>query len=182
MRLRLLLLVFLLPLACNGSGDGLGLVKVSRPLPDLTGSTVQGGQLNADDYAGKVLVVNVWATWCGPCRAEQPALQQVWREYQSKGVRFVGINYRDDAAAAGAWIDEFAVTYPSVQDPSGGWADDFGFLGLPDTYVADGGGTIRYLITGATTAERLSGVLDELLASSTPSPSPQLSRRGGRAA
>lgn len=166
MRLRLLLQVLLLlPLvACTGSPDGLGLVAVVRPLPDLAGSTVQGGQLDASDYAGRILVLNVWATWCGPCREEQPALQQVWERYQDRGVRFLGVNYRDDAAAAAAWIDEFGVTYPSIQDPSGAWADDLGFLGLPDTYVADAGGTIRYLITGATTAAQLSGVLDELLA------------------
>lgn len=138
-------------------------------MPDLGGSTVQGGQFDATDHAGKVLVVNVWATWCAPCRAEQPALQQVWQDYRSRGVAFVGVNYRDDAAAAAAWIDEFGVTYPSIQDPSGGWADDLGFLGLPDTYVADAGGTIRYLVTGATTREQVSGVLDELLASASTS-------------
>jgi DsbE subfamily thiol:disulfide oxidoreductase len=159
----------LIAAACTRSADGLGLVEVDRPLPDLTGSTLQGGQVGAADYAGTVLVVNVWATWCGPCREEQPALQQVWHDYQSRGVRFLGVNYRDDAAAAAAWIDEFGVTYPSIPDPSGGWADDLGFLGLPDTYVADAGGTIRFLITGATTAEQLSGVLDDLLASSGPS-------------
>jgi DsbE subfamily thiol:disulfide oxidoreductase len=151
--------------ACTGSSDGLGLVKVDRPLPDLAGPTVQGGRLAATDYAGKVLVVNVWANWCAPCREEQPALQQVWQDYQGRGVAFVGVNYRDDAAAARAWVDEFGVTYPSIEDPAGGWADDLGFWGLPDTYVADAGGTIRYLITGPTSAEQLSGVLDELLAS-----------------
>lgn len=166
MRLRLFLpMLLLLPLvACTGSSDGLGLVAVVRPLPDLAGSTVQGGELEAADYAGRILVLNVWATWCGPCREEQPALQRVWERYQGRGVRFLGLNYRDDAAAAAAWIDEFGVTYPSIQDPSGGWADDLGFLGLPDTYVADADGTIRYLITGATTDDQLSGVLDDLLA------------------
>jgi DsbE subfamily thiol:disulfide oxidoreductase len=171
-RARLLLPVLafvVLAAACTDPGGGLGLSAVDRPLPDLAGPTVQGGPLDATEYAGHVLVVNFWATWCGPCRAEQPALQQVWREYQSRGVRFVGVNYRDDAAAAGAWIDEFGVTYPSILDHSGGWADDFGFLGLPDTYVADAGGTIRYLITGATTREQLSGLLDGLLASPEPS-------------
>ncbi len=166
MRLRLFLpILLLLPLvACTGSPDGLGLVAVVRPLPDLAGPTVQGGELDAADYAGRILVLNVWATWCGPCREEQPALQRVWERYQDRGVRFLGLNYRDDAAAAAAWIDEFGVTYPSIQDPSGGWADDLGFLGLPDTYVADADGTIRYLVTGATTDDQLSAVLDDLLA------------------
>ena len=172
MRLHLLsplLALAMLGAACTGTSDGLGLVAADRPLPALTGPTVQGGHVAATDYAGHVLVVNFWATWCGPCREEQPALQQVWGDYQSRGVRFVGVNYRDDSAAAGAWIDEFGVTYPSIEDPSGAWADDFGFLGLPDTYVSDAGGTIRYVVTGATTAEQLSGVLDELLAAQTPS-------------
>lgn len=149
---------------CTGSDDGLGLVRVDRPLPDLAGQTVQGGEVAPADYAGDVLVVNFWATWCGPCRAEQPALQQVWTQYRDRGVDFVGVNYRDDAAAAGAWVDEFGVTYPSVEDPPGGWADDFALRGAPTTYIADAGGTIRYQITGAVTTDDLSGVLDELLA------------------
>ena len=166
LRILILLLVpFLTAGTCwSGSGDGLGVVEVNRPLPDVAGSTVQGGELSPADYAGHVVVVNFWATWCGPCEQEQPALQEVWDSYRDRGVMFVGVNYRDDAAAAGAWIDRFDVTYPSVENAAGGWADDFSLAGAPTTYVADAAGRIRYLITGAVSADQLSHLLDELVA------------------
>ena len=162
--LVLLLIPFLGAGTCSsGSGDGLGVVEVDRPLPDLAGRTVQGGDISSADYGGNVVVVNFWATWCGPCEQEQPALQEVWTEYRHRGVMFVGVNYRDDAAAADAWIDRFGVTYPSVEDAAGGWADDFSLAGAPTTYVADAAGRIRYLITGPVSADQLSGLLDELV-------------------
>ena len=167
MRLRILLVVLgLLSVgsACQGSDDGLGLVRVDRPMPALAGTTVQGAEISPSDYAGHVTVVNFWATWCGPCEAEQPALQQVWSQYRDRGVEFVGVDYRDDNAAAAAWVDRFGVTYPSVADAPGGWADDFSLRGAPTTYVADASGRIRFQISGATTVDELSSVLDELLA------------------
>ena len=168
--LRLLLVLIVVPWlaasACtSGSGTDLGVAEVDRPLPELAGTTVQGEALAEADYAGRVVVVNFWATWCGPCEDEQPALQEVWGEYEDRGVSFVGVNYRDDAAAADAWIERFGVTYPSVEDAAGGWADDFSLAGAPTTYVADAAGRIRYVVTGAVSAEALSGLLDDLLAS-----------------
>jgi DsbE subfamily thiol:disulfide oxidoreductase len=170
-RLRILLVLLgLLSVSatCHGSDNGLGLARVDRPLPTLAGPTVQGSEVTPADYAGHVLVVNFWATWCGPCRQEQPALQQVWARYGDRGVDFVGVNYRDDAAAARAWIDEFGVTYPSIADAAGGWADDFALRGAPTTFIADATGRIRYLITGAVSADELSSVLDGLLMSASP--------------
>jgi DsbE subfamily thiol:disulfide oxidoreductase len=164
-----LLGVLVLMAGCTSSDDGLGLVRVDRPLPELEGPTVQGGEVAPADYAGHVVVVNFWATWCAPCEEEQPTLQQVWSEYRDRGVDFVGVNYRDDSAAAAAWIDRFGVTYPSVKDEPGGWADDFALRGAPTTYVADASGRIRFQISGAATAGDLSDALDELLAVPAPS-------------
>jgi cytochrome c biogenesis protein CcmG/thiol:disulfide interchange protein DsbE len=148
----------------SGSGDALGVVEVDRPLPELAGTTVQGSSVSPSDYIGRVLVVNFWATWCAPCEREQPALERVSDAYRDRGVDFVGVNYRDDDAAAAAWIDRFHVGYPVISDPSGTWADDFGFFGLPATYVVDAAGRIRYQINTATDEDQLSGLLDSMLA------------------
>ena len=150
------------------------MVAESKPFPHLAGATVAGGNYDTSRLAGKPFVLNVWATWCGPCAREQPALRLLQQHY---GVRvgFLGINYRDDASAAKAWLEQFGVTYPSLSDPSGRYAKDLGFPGLPDTYVVDATGTIRFAIFGETNGTQLGGLVDRLLvvqASATASATP----------
>ena len=91
----------------------------TTPFPGLHGEAVVGPPLDTASMDWSVLVVNVWATWCEPCRREQPALQQVQAAYADRGVEFVGVDYRDDRAAAERWIEDFDVTYPSLYDPDG---------------------------------------------------------------
>jgi cytochrome c biogenesis protein CcmG, thiol:disulfide interchange protein DsbE len=153
--------------ACTRSSSPIGLHEVSIPMPKLTGRTVQGGTLHAAALGGHVLVLNVWATWCGPCEREQPALEQVASAYAAKGVRFVGVQFRDNLAAGKEWVRRFGVSYPSVEDPSGSYSDDLGFFGLPDTYVTDRSGTtIKFAIYGETDAQQLSDAIDHALATS----------------
>ena len=149
----------------NGNAVEPGISEVDRPLPRLTGETLQGGAADTRDLLGHVTLVNVWATWCDPCRREQPGLERLYRRYHDRGVDFLGINYRNDPAAARAWVDEFDVSYPSIVDRPGAFADDLGFLGLPDTYLVDRDGTIRYIAFGETTEQELRPLIDELLAS-----------------
>jgi len=109
------------------------------------------------------MVVNFWATWCGPCRREQPGLERVWKEFRNRGVYFLGVNYRDDPVAAREYLKQFAVTYPSIQDQAGALAFDFGFVGLPDTYVVDRSGRIRYWGFGAVDERELRSLVTKLL-------------------
>jgi peroxiredoxin len=162
----LLLAAALLPLtACSRSSQASALGTahpVSGPLPAVSGPTVQGGTFGPPDYRGHVTVVNVWATWCGPCRAEQAALQDVWSRVHRRGVVMVGIDYNDDAAAAKDWVRSYDVGYPSVSDPDGSFAADLGFPGLPATYVADASGQLRYRFYGAITESSLGRIVDQL--------------------
>jgi cytochrome c biogenesis protein CcmG/thiol:disulfide interchange protein DsbE len=108
-------------------------------------------------------VVNFWASWCGPCRREQPGLQRLWQEYRDRGVQFVGVNFKDDPAAARAYVEEFGVTYPSVTDPSAVLAHRFGVPYIPTTILAEHG-EMDYRLLGAQTETTLRRYLEELLA------------------
>ena len=140
-----------------------GVAVLDEAFPGLHGEAVVGPGIDTGSMDWSVLVVNIWATWCGPCRREQPALQQVQATYASRGVELVGVDYRDDRAAAQRWIEDFAVTYPSLYDPQGRTAASLNFPFVPDTYLVDASGTTRYAIYGETSEEELSRLIDELL-------------------
>ena len=153
--------------ACTGSGSSPTNVRATAtPLPELTGTGLDGSELSSAPYRGRVLVVNVWASWCGPCTKEQPELVEVAKRYRDRGVAFMGINSIDQVAAARAWVARYHVPYPSISDTAGRYAAKLGYLGLPDTYVVDRTGTIRFVVSGPTDAVQLSGLLDQVLAGS----------------
>ncbi|GGJ57316.1 TlpA family protein disulfide reductase [Streptomyces brasiliensis] len=88
--------------------------------PDLSGKTIDGKTLDVADYKGKVVVVNIWGSWCSPCRAEGPNFAKVSKEYATRGVQFVGINTRDTSTTPAVNFEkEQGITYPSLYDPTG---------------------------------------------------------------
>jgi cytochrome c biogenesis protein CcmG/thiol:disulfide interchange protein DsbE len=166
-RLFLVVIAVLALAACTRSTDGSsGTVMrgVSEPLPLLQGEDLQGRDVSSEDFRGHVLVVNSWASWCTPCELEQPELVAAATRYEPEGVRFLGINHMDQRAAALDWVRTHGVPYPSIYDPSGRFAAPLEYFGLPDTYVVDPQGTIRYIIgPGAASGEQLSTAIGAVL-------------------
>ena len=150
--------------ACTGGQDPDSLVvtELSGEMPELRGAGLLGEPVAPDDYRGRPLVVNFWATWCGPCRREQPLLTQADRAAGEDGAVFVGINYRDDPAAARQYLEEFDVAYPSLEDPAGSLAYDFEVPFLPATIFIDADGQLRYRVVGALDEQRLEQILTEI--------------------
>lgn len=152
------------------SGDGTArLIDRSERVdaPDIHGTTLDGDEYSLDDNAGDVVVMNVWASWCGPCRAEAPALQEVFEQNKKKGVAFVGINVQDDEANANAFINTYGITYPSLSDSSGEiqleFHDSFPPVALPWTVIIDRDGGIAGGVAGPTSYSQLSDLVDQVL-------------------
>jgi thiol-disulfide isomerase/thioredoxin len=137
----------------------------------LSGTTVEGAPWStAADAQGKVVVVNVWGSWCGPCVDETPHLQQVWSSFSTAGkpVQFVGIDIKESPATASAFLRANGVTYPSLSDSASGGQPMLALQGrapaTPSTLVLDRQGRVAARILGATTASTLTGVLDDVVA------------------
>jgi thiol-disulfide isomerase/thioredoxin len=122
-----------------------------------------GSPWSSTSARGSVLVVNFWASWCGPCRTEQPSLNQVARTYRGRGVRFIGINVRESRGAAQSYVEEFQIPYPSLYDQAALNAARLQAFALPSTFILDRDGVVAYRLTGKTTVPILSARLERLL-------------------
>jgi thiol-disulfide isomerase/thioredoxin len=136
--------------------------------PRIVGTALDGGTVDSAAYAGRVLVYNVWASWCPPCIAEAPALQAAATELAPQGVQFIGINIGDNTAAALAHERRFGVTYPSVSDPTS--EQLLAFRGSapmgspPVTVVVDRAGRVAAVASGAVSGSTVRGLVQDVLA------------------
>ena len=135
------------------------------PLPEVSGRTVDGDNLSLDDFRGQVLVINVWGSWCAPCRAEAQELVEVAVESAERGVAFVGIDVRDNPSAARAFARNYDLSYPSLDDQKGLLLAQFtGIIpvsAVPSTLVVDPGGVIRARVVGQVDASTLRALIDD---------------------
>jgi len=149
------------------SADGTTDIAVGerQSAPAVTGPTLDGSSLALDDLDGPV-VVNFWASWCGPCAQEAPHLAAIAEQYAERGVKVVGVNVRDTTVNAQAFEREYDISYPSWDDESAQIASQFGALGpagLPSTVLLDADHRVASRMFGAVTARQVAPRLDALL-------------------
>ena len=156
-------------------GDELFPVEVGSKAPEIQGVTLDGTrrQKTLADYSGKVLLINVWATWCEPCREEMPSIEKLHREYAPQGLAVVAISV-DDAGAEQRirdFVKELGLTFEILHDPGQATTRNYQITGYPETFVIARDGTIRRKLIGA--ADWSSGanraLVRELLGQSTAS-------------
>src|SRR5947208_1433715 len=117
---------------------------VARQAPSFTLTLFDGKVVRLADFRGKAVLVNFWASWCVPCRAEARALESAWQKYKDRGVVFLGVNIQDKEEDARAFMKEFGITYLNGRDASGKIVVDYGVWGIPETFFVDAQGRITY--------------------------------------
>ncbi|MGH2767266.1 MAG: TlpA family protein disulfide reductase [Actinomycetota bacterium] len=149
--------------AQRGGSPSQGLA-VDRPASPFELSLLgQPGSVALEDFAGRVVFLNFWASWCPSCRKDAPLMQGLWEEYGPRGVQFLGVNVNDTREDAVAFEREFGITFPSVFDPVGELAGEYGVVGIPTMFVIGPDGRIDYRFQGRVDPGRFRSVIDEIL-------------------
>jgi cytochrome c biogenesis protein CcmG/thiol:disulfide interchange protein DsbE len=138
-------------------------VGAGEKAPSFTLQTFDGQTVNLADLRGKVVLVNFWASWCIPCEQEAPALENTWRQYQDRGVVFVGVDYVDTETEARGFLSHFDVTYPNGADLGTRISQAYRIRGVPETYIVDKNGMLRATFIGPITQEQIKAKIDPLL-------------------
>lgn len=160
------------------SGDGT-ITQIDPPdresAPTLEGESLGGEQVSTEDFEGQALVVNVWGSWCGPCRAEAPELVEASKKLKSQDVQFLGLATKSQAGEGTPSQDvrfakDAGFTFPTIQDYDGEqvlrFVDSIPAMGVPTTWIIDDEGQVAAQIRGETTASTLVGLVEDVQADS----------------
>lgn len=123
------------------------------------------GELSLASLRGRAVVLNFWASWCGPCKDEAPLLQEAYERWRDEGVAFVGVDVQDFRGDARDFIERYGVTYPNVYDGKGSLVGRYGVTGYPETFFVDASGKVRHRIAGpVASAEEVDEGIERALA------------------
>ena len=134
----------------EGKAAGAEKVEVGAPAPAYATVALNGDSVSLASLRGKVVLFNIWATWCHPCRAEIPELRALHEKYKDRGLELVGVSVDADGTddAIKGFMEEFKMTYPVWRDPDERVSTKFLAIGVPATYLIDREGILRWRKTG----------------------------------
>ena len=118
------------------------------PAPQFTLSERGGNTLSLAQYKGQVVMLNFWASWCGPCKTEMPLLENIYRKYNKMGFTLIGVNVEPDSKDADAWLKQTPVSFPVIYDKDSKVSQLYEVSGMPSTVIIDRKGNIRVLHRG----------------------------------
>ena len=139
------LAVLALSLALPASVHGVG---VQDSAPDFTLKSLEGSNLRLEEYRGQVVLLNFWASWCGPCRQEMPLLDRLHHRYEDTGFAVLGVNVEGEVAPAQEIVDKTNVTFPILIDDGQKVSELYNLQAMPSTVVIDRDGVVRYIHLG----------------------------------
>lgn len=136
---------------------------IARQAPTFALTLFDGKTIRLQDFRGKAVFLNFWASWCAPCRAEARTLETAWQSYKDRGVVFLGVDIQDKEEDARAFLQEFGITYLNGRDDSGKIAVNYGVWGIPETFFIDRQGRITYKHVGGLGLPTITAKLDQAL-------------------
>jgi thiol-disulfide isomerase/thioredoxin len=116
--------------------------------PNFELAAMAGKSVNLSQYRGQVVMINFWATWCGPCRQEMPLLEQLYKKYRPMGFTMLGVNVEPDSTGAVEWLKATPVTFPILFDTDSKVSKLYAVSGMPSTVIVDRKGQVRFLHRG----------------------------------
>ncbi len=122
--------------------------EISGPAPNFTLKSRSGENLKLSEYRGEVVMINFWASWCGPCRQEMPLLEQLYTRYSPLGFTILGINVEEDSKLAEKLLEEIPVNFPILFDTENAVSEKYNVVAMPSTIMVDRDGNMRYLHLG----------------------------------
>jgi thiol-disulfide isomerase/thioredoxin len=146
-----------------------GRIPAPRPgflAPAFSLESLDGGEHSLADFKGQVVVLNLWASWCPPCRAEMPALQSLYEQYQDQGLLVIAVNmtYQDNISNVTSFVQEFGLTFPVLLDRTGLVGNLYRMRALPSTFFIDRQGVIQEVVVGGPMSElTLQSLVAEML-------------------
>jgi peroxiredoxin len=120
----------------------------SSPAPDFTLTARGGKTVSLSQFKGQVVMINFWATWCGPCRQEMPLLESIHKKYSKMGFTMLGVNVEPDPQAAEKWLTETPVSFPVLFDTKSEVSRLYNVAGMPSTVIVDRKGMVRVIHRG----------------------------------
>ena len=142
------------------------LATLGKPAPAFDATDLDGKPIRLSDFKGHPVLINFWASWCGPCRAEEPGLVRIADEYRARGLRVIGVTVRDNLAQARIHRDEFHMDFPSVFDQAARLAYAYEVDAPPSSVLIDSNGIVRFKITGALSEEGFRQAIEDKVKSS----------------
>jgi peroxiredoxin len=118
------------------------------PGPDFSLTSMAGPKIDLNALKGQVVLINFWASWCGPCRQEMPLLEQISRRYKALGVTLLGVNVEPDSSNAAGWLKATPVSFPILFDTDSKVSKLYDVAGMPNTVILDRKGTVRFVHRG----------------------------------
>ncbi len=134
-----------------------------HPAPNFALADLDGRIVELNDLRGQVTLINVWATWCPPCRAEMPAIQSVYEQYRDQGFTVLAVNTHEDPDVVTAFMDQHALTFPALLDQDGAVSQTYRASVMPSSFFVDRQGVIRAVYKGPMSRGVIAGTVEQLV-------------------